>query len=146
MKMNLEFSSTEELLFFIHTMGHNKEINVLKAEALEPLIYSDPIRSAAIKAAAETRAIKDKQVVQTVEDPGPQPAEVVKIPDKVVKADVEKEVKPITKEMIREVFGKLMEDGKGEEIRALTLEYGAKNLSGIKQEDYMSIYCAAELL
>ena len=138
MKMNLEFNSTEELLFFIHTFSHNEVATEVQIGlALEPIIYSDPIRSAAIKAKAEVKEVVIPEMVQTTLFP---------IIDKVVKADVEKEVKPITKEMIREVFGKLIEAGKGEQIRALTLEYGSKNLSGIKQEDYMSIYCAAELL
>lgn len=139
MKINVEFSTIEEM----------KEFGSLFNAKFVPEDAESAIKEV-------SRKFNEKKTEKAKEDkPSDKEVEVVGVDntsDEPVKdADiVEDKVADggpkITKEMVRDIFSKLLKAGKAAESKALTTKYGAKRIPEIKEEDYPAIYAEAKEL
>lgn len=139
MKINVEFSTIEEM----------KEFGSLFNAKLGPEDAESAIKEV-------SRKFNEKKTEKAKEDkPSDKEVEVVGVDntsDEPVKdADiVEDKVADggpkLTKEMVRDIFSKLLKAGKAAESKALTAKYGAKRIPEIKEEDYAAIYKEAKEL
>lgn len=142
MKITAEFNSNEELLDFIGTFG---------AKVISPEHGSTaPIKNIEPGAEGSNMPQEDKKV-STSKDTSAEkvkPAEKANKPTEGAKEETSKgeEDPKITKEMIREVFTKIIKAGKQKEAKALTEKYGAARLPELKEEHYAAVYKEAEAL
>lgn len=149
MKITAEFNSNEELLSFIGAFGtksfkpeqgSNVPVNTNKANNLTEIETKDSkvgkpqedknvpkVNAEVVEVNQKTTEIKD---VETAKD----------------EASKGEESPKITKEMVREVFTKIIKAGKQKEAKALTEKYGATRLPDLKEEHYAAVYKEAEAL
>jgi hypothetical protein len=142
MKITAEFNSVEELSSFINTFGTNT-IGAIAAK-----------QSTVVVAATESKkAIKSEdKPKEKIKDEVPKDDAKENVPSKEAdtSGEVSKGEEPpkgdpkITKEMVREVFTKIIKAGKQSEAKALTSKYGAAKLPEVKEEDYAAIFKEAE--
>lgn len=158
MKITAEFNSTEELLGFIKVFGEKGLVTANEGSA--DVTYGDwgtnscevPVSVEEYKNSKKTKKQVEKvttikpdktEKVEKVE------AEVVKVEDEVAEVkevEIKEEAPKVTKEMVREIFTKLIKGGQQKEAKELTTKYGASKLPEVKEEDYAAIYEEAEEL
>ena len=142
MKITAEFDSNEELINFIGAFGAKSFIAqgvTNKSEARAEVKKQDkPTNSLPTP---EAEKIKETLIDETINADASAKVETEKAPEK----EPETETK-ITKEMVREVFTKIIKAGKQKEAKTLTEKYGAARLPDIKESDYAAIYKEAEAL
>ncbi|QAA31221.1 hypothetical protein [Clostridium manihotivorum] len=137
MKIVAEFNSVEEILAFTSTFG---KVGTEPKEAIKQAIKgtSKPVESKVIM------DNKDVEITKPVQVFTPDKEEENK--DEAVTEDTpneETEVK-VTKEMIRDLLGKVMKAGKQKEVKALVAKYGASKVPDLKEEQYAAVYQEAE--
>lgn len=128
MKIIAEFNSNEELLSFVSTFS-KLGVTVNNVEAPKVEVKEET------KVKKITTKKEDKVQAQKVE------AEIIE--DK--KAS-EEGTKAITKEDVLAASKVKMAEGKTAEVKAIIAAHGAKNLSGIKEEDYEEVMKELEVL
>lgn len=138
MKITAEFNSNEELVSFISTFG---------AKAFKPEVGGSNTK-APVKEVSTTSKEKDKKSASVVDaeivSEDPLKGNIVDAEIVSDKNDSEGEAPKITKEMVREIFSKIIKLGKQKEAKELTTKYGASKLPDVKEEDYAAIYKEAE--
>lgn len=133
MKIIAEFNSNEELLSFVSTFsGLGITVNNIEAPKVE------------VKEETKVKKVTTKKQ-ETVQAPKEEPKEETeKVEAEIIedkKAEEELPVaaetqKALTKEDVLKASKAKMAEGKTAEVKALIEKYGAKNVSGIKEEDY----------
>lgn len=146
MKITAEFNSVEELVSFAGAFGTKVATPVQGGSCS---IVSDKVNSTVKEDKPTTKASEVKVEIVKQDPPKGETIDAdSKSVDETTKADEEspKGEAKITKEMVREVFTKIMKAGKQNEAKALTTKYGATKLPEVKEEDYAAIFKEAEAL
>lgn len=137
MRIVAEFNSVEEILAFTSTFG---KVGIEPKAVINQAVKgtSKPVEGKAIE------KDKDVEITKPVQVFTPDNEEETK--DEAVTEDTpseETEVK-VTKEMIRDLLGKVMKAGKQKEVKALVAKYGASKVPDLKEEHYAAVYQEAE--
>lgn len=171
MKITAEFNSNEELLSFISAFGTNKISSQIQGGTCPIPMNKVEVKNEnkpttkVIEVKEEIVPFADKDTYFFHSESGSywmlRKGEVIPTDidaqvsieiskedyeKETAKADAPKEEPKITKEMVRELFGKLIKAGKQDEAKALTTKYGASRLPEVKEEHYAAIYKEAEAL
>lgn len=141
MKINVEFSTIQEMqefgsLFNAKFVPEDAETAIKEASRK----FSEK-KTGKAKEDKPSEKVEKAEVV-TVDNTSSEPvkdAEVVE--DKVADGGPR-----VTKEMVRDIFSKVLKAGKAAEAKDLTSKYGAKKVTEIKEEDYPAIYAEAKEL
>lgn len=154
MKITAEFNNVEEMKEFGALF--NAQLGTVKFTVGD----TETVNSTTNKTKSDNKSkVKDKEKAK-VETPKEEvekvEAEVTGVDNSTNEdpkdAEVIKEDKPsidepkITKEMVRDIFAKVLKAGKAADAKALTSKYGAKKVTEIKEEDYPAIYAEAKEL
>lgn len=139
MKINVEFSTIEEMKKFGSLF--NAKLGPEDAESAIKEVSRKFNEKKTEKAKEDKPSDKEVEVVgvDNTSDEPVKDADIVE--DKVADGGPK-----ITKEMVRDIFSKLLKAGKAAESKALTTKYGAKRIPEIKEEDYAAIYKEAKEL
>ena len=133
MKIIAEFDSNEELLSFVSTFSKlGVTVNNVEAPKVE------------VKEETKVKKTVAKKQ-ETVQAPKEEPKEEIKEIEAEQKAS-EEGTKAITKEEVLAASKVKMAEGKTAEVKAIIAAHGAKNLSGIKEEDYEEVMKELEVL
>ena len=136
MKINVEFNTVEEM----------KEFGALFATLKAPVNTNkvQVVEKAAVSRDNSPNESKEKVKAEVV---GVDTSANEKNKDNEIGNEKSADEEPsITKEMVRDIFSKLLKAGKGVEAKALTTKYGANKIPEIKEEDYKAIYAEAKEL
>lgn len=138
MKITAEFTTSQEILEFAKLFvggATSNEIPNIKVEG--------PLAAKEIDKVVKEDCKKNTKVKETKED-----AKVEEQPkqEEVNTETTQEDNEAVTKEMVRDIFSKLLKSGKQSEAKELTSKYGASKIPEIKEEDYAAIYKDAKEL
>ena len=139
MKIIAEFNSNEELLSFVSTFsGLGVTVNNIEAPKVKKATKREEKVQASKEEKVEAEIVKDEEIKNIANDD--KTTEVVDVEPK------EEGTKAITKEDVLNASKVKMAEGKTAEVKAIIAAHGAKNLSGIKEEDYEEVMKELEVL
>ncbi len=144
MKINVEFSTIQEMQEF-GSLFNAKFVPEDAESAIKEVsrkFKADEKKTEKVKEDKHSEKEVEKADVVAVDNSSDEPVKDAEI----VEAKVADNGPRITKEMVRDIFSKALKAGKAAEAKALTIKYGAKKVTEIKEEDYPAIYAEAKEL
>lgn len=160
MKINVEFSSVEEMQEFAKLIGapckcSDKTVIVAHTEEKEVKKDNSKTDKKNTSKKSEKAKSEDKLKEDVKEEPVKEEApkvEAEKVGVDETPTEPPKDVEPkeespkVTKEQLREICAAVMKSGKQSEVKEVFKKYGASKLPELKEEDYAAAYKDVEAL